>query len=88
MKELYTKKSAIDINEVMERYSVGKNTADQIGKDAGAVFYIGRRKLFNVKKLDAYIDKLSETAPSIVKEGWSYGRKHRGVDREYTKGKT
>lgn len=55
-----TDKYAIDVLGVMEMFSIGKNNADQIGKDAGAVFYIGRRKLFNVKKLQAYIDKLCE----------------------------
>lgn len=59
-RENLTDKYAIDVLGVMELFSIGKNNADQIGKDAGAVFYIGRRKLFNVKKLQAYIDKLCE----------------------------
>lgn len=64
MNNFDTKKIAVDVNEVMEVLSVGKNTADKIGRDAGAVFKVGRRKLFNVNKLQAYIDKMSDESNS------------------------
>lgn len=53
-------KGAIDITELMEYLSVGKNTADKVGKEAGAIIRIGRRKLFNVKKIQAYLDTQAE----------------------------
>lgn len=68
MNKLDTNKMALDVNEVMEAFCVGKNTADKIGKEAGAIFKIGRRKLFSVSKLQAYIDKMTETAPTEIKK--------------------
>lgn len=61
-------KGAIDINGVMEYCSVGKNTAYKIGEDAGAVIRIGKRKLFNVKKIQAYLDRMTETK-EVTTEG-------------------
>lgn len=51
---------AVDINGLQELLGVGRNTADKIGKDAGAVIHIGRRKLFNVSKVQAYLDQAAE----------------------------
>ena len=51
---------AVDINKLQEMLGVGKNTADKIGKDAGAVIHVGRRKLFNVSKIQKYIDSITE----------------------------
>lgn len=53
-------KLAVDIYELQAMLSVGKNTADEIGEKAGAVIRIGRRKLFVVKKVEAYLDQLTE----------------------------
>lgn len=50
-------KGAINIEELMEYLSVGKNTANKIGIESGAVFFVGRRKLYSVKKIQEYIDK-------------------------------
>lgn len=55
-------KGAIDIKELMEYLSVGMRSADKVGKEAGAIIRIGRRKLFNVKKIQAYLDSQSEVA--------------------------
>lgn len=55
-----TNSIAVDIDKLQGMLGVGKNTADKIGKDAGAVIHVGRRKLFNVRKIQAYIDKLVE----------------------------
>ena len=55
-------KGAIDITELMEYLSVGRQSADKVGKEAGAIIRIGRRKLFNVKKIQAYLDNQSEVA--------------------------
>ncbi len=50
---------AVDINTLMAMLCVGKNSADKIGEDAGAVLRIGRRKLYNVGKIQAYINGLT-----------------------------
>lgn len=51
---------AVGIDQLQAMLGVGKNTADKIGKDAGAVIHIGRRKLFNVSKVQAYLDQAAE----------------------------
>lgn len=51
---------AVDINGLKELLGVGKYTANKIGKDAGAVFYVGRRKLFILSKVQAYLDQAAE----------------------------
>lgn len=50
----------VSVKEVMKLFGVGKNIAYKIGKEAGAEVRVGRRLLFNVKKLEAYIDSLTE----------------------------
>lgn len=55
-----TDKMAVDINGLQAMLSIGRNTAAEIGEKAGAVIRIGRRKLFNVKKIQAYIDSHTE----------------------------
>lgn len=53
-------KIAVDINGLQAMLSVGKNTAADVGEKAGAVIRIGRRKLYNVKKIEAYMQQLTE----------------------------
>lgn len=55
-----TNKIAIDINELQTMLSIGKNSAIDLGEKAGAVIRIGRRKLYNVKKIENYIDSITE----------------------------
>lgn len=50
---------AVGIDQLQSMLGVGKNTADKIGKDAGAVMHVGRRKLFNVSKVQRYLDQIS-----------------------------
>ncbi len=50
---------AVDIVKLQAMLGVGKNTADDIGKKAGAVIKVGRRKLYNVKKIQAYMDSIT-----------------------------
>ena len=52
-------KITVDINGLQEMLSIGKNTAAQIGRDAGAVVEIGKRRLYNVEKIKRYIDSLT-----------------------------
>lgn len=53
-------KIAVDINGLQAMLSVGKNTAAEIGEKAGAVIRIGRRKLYNVRKIELYVEQLTE----------------------------
>lgn len=53
-------KITVDINGLQAMLSVGRNTANEIGEKAGAVIRIGRRKLYNVNKVQAYIDSNGE----------------------------
>ena len=53
-------KITVDINGLQAMLSIGRNTAAEIGEKAGAVIRIGRRKLYNVSKIEAYMNKLSE----------------------------
>lgn len=50
-------KITVDINELQGLLSVGKNTASRIGEEANAVIRIGKRKLYSVEKIKAYMDK-------------------------------
>ena len=51
----------VDINGLQTMLSVGKNTAAAIGEQAGAVIHVGRRKLFNVAKVEHYVNTLAES---------------------------
>lgn len=55
-----TEKLTVDITTLQEMLCVGKNTCYQIGRDAGARIKIGRRCLFNVKKIQEYMDSISQ----------------------------
>jgi hypothetical protein len=58
-----TNKAAIScgIDELIIRTGLGMNSAKKLAEKAGAKFKFGRRTLYNLKKIDAYIDKLSES---------------------------
>jgi hypothetical protein len=56
----FDKKITIDINELQTMLSVGRNTALQIGKNAGAVIKIGRRTLYRIDKIQEYMNTLTE----------------------------
>lgn len=53
-------KSAVDTKELQEMLSCGRSTAVQIGENACARIQIGRRVLWNVKKVNEYLDKVAE----------------------------
>lgn len=55
-----TEKILVDVEGLQELLSIGRRTADKVGEEAGAVVRIGRRKLYNVAKVAAYMDKLTE----------------------------
>lgn len=45
----------VDIKQLTEMLSVGRNTALAIAEEAGAGIKFGRRKLYNVEKIKAYM---------------------------------
>lgn len=47
------------IEQVCQRYGVGRNTMRQIAEDANAVIRIGRNYLIDFPKVDKYMDALS-----------------------------
>lgn len=53
-------KSSVDTNELQEMLSCGRVTAVQIGNNAGARIQIGRRVLWNIRKINTYLDSISE----------------------------
>lgn len=53
-------KLMVNITELQGMLSLGRNTADQIGQAAGAVVHVGRRKLYRVDRVEAYINEMGE----------------------------
>lgn len=53
-------KSSVDTKELQEMLSCGRATAVQIGICANARIQIGRRVLWNVRKINDYLDSISE----------------------------
>lgn len=54
-----TERGAITTDELRAVCGCGRNTAVEIGTKAGARIQIGRRVLWNVRKLQDYLDKVS-----------------------------
>lgn len=51
---------AVDVYTLAKMLDCGEQTARQIGSDAGAVMRFGRRVLYNVNKIQIYLDSVSE----------------------------
>ena len=54
------KKIAITIHELMEIMSCGRATAAKIGENAHASINFGKRKLYNLDKIQEYINSITE----------------------------
>lgn len=50
---------AVDTAGLQELLNAGIKTSTEIGVAAGAKIYVGRRVLWNVSKIKAYLDKIS-----------------------------
>lgn len=50
-----TERITVGIKELADMLSVGRNTALTIAEEAGAGIKFGRRKLYNVEKIKAYM---------------------------------
>lgn len=57
---------ALDTKALQKYLCVGVETAQQIGRDAGAVIYLGRKRIYNRTLIDDYIDRI--TGQRIVLE--------------------
>ena len=57
--EANVQKSAVDTAGLMNILSCGRPAAVQIGDEAHARIQIGRRVLWNVDKVNKYLDKIS-----------------------------
>lgn len=46
----------IDLKGLMKMLSCGRVAAERVGKDSAAIVRVGRRKLYNIEKIRAYIN--------------------------------
>lgn len=53
-------KIAVDIGTLQSMLCVGRNAANRIAEESGAVLHVGRRKLYSVPKIERYIESLTE----------------------------
>lgn len=58
-KSLPFNKVSVDTKELQEMLSCGRATAVEIGNNANARIQIGRRVLWNVKRINQYLDSIS-----------------------------
>ncbi len=54
--KLPTQKITVDMNGLQEMLSAGRGACEQIAAEAGALIRVGKRKLYNVRKIQEYID--------------------------------
>lgn len=50
----------VGLPELMARLNSGRQTAEKVAAAAGARIKIGRRTLYHVGKIEAYLDQLAE----------------------------
>lgn len=50
----------VDIKELQGMLSIGMQSAAAIGEAAGAVVHVGRRKLYRIDRIEAYIAEITE----------------------------
>ena len=51
--------SSGDLTAACLRYGCGRYTIERIAKEAGAKIILGRRVLYNFRKMDAFMDNMS-----------------------------
>ena len=51
-----TEKMLVDMKELRTILSCGRTTAERIAESAGASIKIGKRRLYNVKKIESYLE--------------------------------
>ena len=50
----------LGIDELTEYLSIGRGSAREVGKAAGAVVKIGKRVIYDKNKIDMYIESLAQ----------------------------
>lgn len=55
-----SKKITVDLPTLAGMLGVGKFTAQKVGKEARAVIKVGRRTLYNVAKIENYMEGLAK----------------------------
>ncbi len=50
----------VDTEGLMEILGAGRKVAIRVGTEAGARIQVGRRVLWNLRKIEAYLDSISE----------------------------
>ena len=53
---------AVDIKGLQTMLSLGRKSASDIGIKSGAYFRIGKRVLYKVDKINAYLDTLTDSS--------------------------
>lgn len=53
---------AVGIKELQQMLGLGRVNADAIGEKAGAVIRVGTRKLYNVEKVEEYLNSITNQA--------------------------
>ena len=53
---------AVDIKVLQQMLNLGRSLADEVGEKAGAVIRVGTRKLYNVEKVEEYINSITNQA--------------------------
>ena len=59
-KDIMKEKKTVDTDGLKEMLSSGRKTAVEIGMAAEARVQVGRRVLWNVRKIQRYLDKVSK----------------------------
>ena len=59
-KDIMKEKKTVDTDGLKEMLSSGRKTAVEIGMAAEARVQVGRRVLWNVRKIQQYLDKVSK----------------------------
>jgi hypothetical protein len=51
---------AVTLTGLMAYLNVGRSTAERIAAEAGAKIHVGRRVIYNISKVQKYLDEISE----------------------------
>ena len=75
------------IDGVMEHYCIGRNTAMKIGVEANAKIKIGKRVIYDLRKIDEYLEKLAsmESDPADVEPIEDVIQRTKSARAEYNK---
>ena len=52
----------VTLKEMQDMLSIGKTNAYRVGRESGAAIHLGRRTIYSVEKIKAYLDAKTEEA--------------------------